>query len=231
MPNPRLLPCDTDALIQIILTAAHTKTLMPLRMLKDDYGIQPSIVPEVEVELMQSRKFGARFAPELRKAVGNGTIEILDVAAFARYVPGHLAKGVFGNFQALGLQYNKFADRGESYTLAAAVTLGVPALSNDKSALDALDFNGMVLPMPVLRVFDLLAFCYQAGVLEEKHCDGARKELMQRNEHVPAAFKNASFIDGLTHFSPRILDSARPRVGVVPRPGPGYTSEVSVTRI
>ncbi len=168
MPNPGLLPCDTDALIQLFLTAAHTKSLLPLRMLKDDYGIQPSIVVEVEMELMQSRKFGTKFAPELRKAVGNGTIEILDATAFAKYVPGHLAKGVFGNFQTLGLQYNKYADRGESYTLAAAVTLNVPALSNDKSALDALDINGMVLPTPVLRAFDLLSFCFQVGALEER---------------------------------------------------------------
>jgi hypothetical protein len=231
MPNPCLLPCDTDALIQLFLTAAHTKSLIPLRMLKDDYGIQPAIVAEVEAELMQNRKFGAKFAPELRKAVGNGTLEVLDAAAFAKYVPAHLAKGVFGNFQTLGLQYNKHAHRGESYTLAAAVTLQTPALSNDKSALDVLDFNGLVLPTPVLRTFDLVSFCYQAGALDEKHCDSVRKELAQRNEHVPGPFKNASFIDGLKYFAPRILDGARARVGAVARPGPGYTAEISVTRL
>lgn len=146
---------------------------------------------EVEVELMLSRKFGTKFAQDLKKAIGNGTLQILDAAAFSKYVPGHVAKGVFGNFQTLGFQFNKYADRGESFTLAAAVTLDVPALSNDKSALDALDFNGMVLPSPVLRTFDLLSFCFQVGALEEKHCDGARKELRQRNEHVPGPFQNA----------------------------------------
>src|SRR5580658_8242631 len=161
MANPLVLPCDTDALIQLSLVALQTKSLIPLRILKDDFGIQPAIVAEVETELMWNRRYAAKFVPELRKALGHGTIEILDLNTFSKYVPGHLAKGVFGNYQSTALQYSKVADRGEAYTLAAAVTLNVPALSNDLTALEALDYNNLVVPSPVLRMFDLLVLSYQ----------------------------------------------------------------------
>jgi hypothetical protein len=199
-------------------------------MLKEDYGIQPAIVVEVEIELMHSRRFGAQFVPELRKAVGNGTIEILNATSFPKFVPPQLAKGVFGNSQALGLEYNKYADRGEAYTLATAVTLAVPALSNDKTALDALDFNGMELPSPVLRAFDLFSFCYQTGTLDDKHCDAVRKTLMQKREHVPRSFQNASFTEGLKNFCPRMFDAAKPLVGKSPTPGPGYAAPMPLIR-
>jgi hypothetical protein len=230
MPDPHLLLCDTDSLIQLFLTAPHNNNLIPLRSLKDDYGIQPTIVAEVETELMWSRKFGSRFVPQLKKALGNGLFEILDATTLSRHIPGHLAKGVFEACQNLGQQYNRHADRGESYTLAAAVTLGEPALSNDKSALDALDYNGMALPSPVLRLFDLLVFSYQIGVLGEKECDMTRKELVQLREHVPGAFRNASFVKGLAGFCPRILDGAAAPVGSRPAPGPGYAAQVLLAR-
>lgn len=229
MGNPRVLLCDTDALIQLFLTVSQTK-LTPLRMLKDDYGIQPAIVAEVEVELQSNRKFASRIAPELRKALVNGTIELLDASAITRYVPDQLGKVVFANCQTVGQEYNRVADRGEAYTLATAVTLQVPALSNDLSALEALDYNGLAVPSPVLRAFDLLVFCYQAGALSEGECDGARKELARIKEHLPQAFQHASFGDGVNRFCPRILDDGRATVGRAPRPGPAYTAQIRVKR-
>jgi hypothetical protein len=136
----------------------------------------------------------------------------------------------YTGLQALGQEYNKFADTGEAYTLAAAVTLGVPAMSNDKTALDALEYNGKALPSPVLRVFDLLAFSFQTSALEEKDCDKVRKELVQIHEHVPGAFRHASFIDGLGSFCPRILDAGVKTVGTSPAAGPAYSARVLVAK-
>lgn len=229
MPNPSVLPCDTDALIQLFLTASQTK-LASLRVLRTDYAIQPAIVPEVETELLSNRKHGARVAPELRKAIGNGTIEMLDIGSMGKYVPPSVAKGVFGNYQTLAQQYAKIVDRGEAYTLAAAITLGVPAVSNDVSALEALDYHSLAVPSPVLRSFDLLAFALQTGALTERECDAARKELAGRGEHMPAAFKHASFLDALTRFCPRILDGGKPPIGTAPKPGPGYKAQIQVTK-
>lgn len=230
MSGPRLLLADTDCLIQLFLTIQQNNNLIPLRLLKDDYGIQPAVVPEVETELMWSRRFGGRFVPQLKKALGNGLIEVLDTTTLPRYIPTHLAKGVNESCQTLGQQYNRFADRGEAYTFAAAVTLSEPALSNDKSALDALEYNGMTLPSPVLRVFDLLAFSHQTGALDVKDCDMIRKELVQLGEHVPRAFKNVSFLKGLAQFCPRILDSAAARAGSSPATGPAYARQLLLTR-
>jgi hypothetical protein len=230
MPNPNFLLCDTDSLIQLLLTAQHSNNLIPLRMLKSDYGIQPTIVAEVETELMWTRRYGTRFVPTLKKALSNGVIEVLDLSTISRQVGAPAAKSVHSGFIALGQEYSKYADKGEAYTFAAAVTLGTPALSNDKSALDALEFNGMQLPCPVLRVFDLLAISYQVAALGEKECDKIRQELRQLQEHVPRVFKNASFIDGLTKFCPRMLDGAQGKIGSTPTAGPGYAAQIFVSK-
>ncbi|HEV3481196.1 MAG TPA: hypothetical protein VGR97_02590 [Candidatus Acidoferrales bacterium] len=228
MSDPRVLPFDTDALIQLFLTATQTRSLLPLRTLRDEYGIQPAIVAEVEVELASHRKYGAKVAPEFRKALGNGTLEILDIGAMSKYVPSALAKGVFATSQSLGRRYALIVGRGEAYTHAAAVTLDVPAVSNDVSALRALDFHGHQVPSPVLRVFDLFAFALQTGALDVRDCDAARKELLGRNEHIPRAFQHAAFIDGMKSFCPRILDGAKSVVGIEPVPGPGYMTQIQV---
>lgn len=230
MANPRLLLCDTDSLIQLFLTAQHNQNLAPLRVLRDSYGIQPTIVEEVETELMWTRRHGARFVPLLKKAMGSGVIERLDVTVLGRHVGQAIVKSVHSSFQALGQQYSKYADPGESYTFAAAVTLAVPALSNDKSAVDALDYNGMALPSPVLRAFDVLALSYQVGALAEKECDKVRKELVQLGEHVPRAFRNASFLDGLAQFCPRILDGGVKAIGTASAPGPAYAVQILCTK-
>jgi hypothetical protein len=86
------------------------------------------------------------------------------------------------------------------------VTLGLPALSNDFSAIRTLEANLLTLPTPVLRGFDLLAFCYQSGCLEPKACEEVRSELLKNGEGMPKAFMNASFGDALKNFSPRLRD-------------------------
>ncbi|HEX7423856.1 MAG TPA: hypothetical protein VF311_08220 [Terriglobales bacterium] len=64
----------------------------------------------------------------------------------------------------------------------------------------------MTLPTPVLRSFDLLAFCFQNGLLELKACEAMRSELLRIGEGLPAAFKHASFENGLKSFAPRLRD-------------------------
>jgi len=155
---------------------------------------------------------------------------VLDVPAFSKYVPAHLATTVFATFQALGQEFNKYVDPGEAFTLAAAVTLNVPSMSNDKSALDALHHNGLQLPSSVLRAFDLLCFAYQIGALEDSNCDKVRKELLQQREHVPAAFRNACFQDGLKRFTPRIVDRDAIRIGAIHSGSTGYDAQLIIVR-
>jgi hypothetical protein len=229
MPEPRILVCDTDALIQFFLTK-HITGLVPLRVLKDNYQIQPAIIEEVEVELAWTRKFGSQFEPELRKALATGTIQLLNEAAFHQYVPPHLAKTVFSSFQALGLEHNKYVDPGEAYTLAAAATLSEPALSNDVTALRALENNGFALPSPVLRPFDLLALCFQTGTMTETECNAVRQELVRVGEHVPRPFRRASFTNGLANFCPRLLESGVPITAKPAAQTQDYTRRILVTR-
>ena len=113
-----------------------------------------------------------------------------------------------GGFQSLGAQYEGRIHRGEAYSFAAAVTLEMPALSNDFSAIKTLEANMLTLPTPVLRSFDLLAFCFQNGLLELKACEAMRNELLKVGEGLPAAFKHASFEDGLRRFASRLRDGA-----------------------
>src|SRR5215469_3985643 len=108
--NPELLLCDTDSLIQLFLTASQTQNLMPLRTLRDDYDIQPMITAEVEAELMWNGRYSNRFVPILRKAIGNGLIEVLSEVSLAKHMAEHLAKSVFASCQALGKQFAGFAD-------------------------------------------------------------------------------------------------------------------------
>src|SRR6266404_61274 len=204
MPNPALILCDTDVLVQFFLA----NEIVPFRKLKDGYGIQSAIVQEVDLELRWLGKHKDRFVPQLDKALKSGVLRILDPAYFQSQLSTAPVGASWAGFQSLGAQNEGHIGRGEAYTFAAAVTLGVPALSNDFSAIRTLEANLLTLPTPVLRGFDLLAFCYQSGCLELKACDGDRSELLKCGEGMPRAFMNASFQDGLKNFSPR-LQSAR----------------------
>jgi hypothetical protein len=122
-----------------------------LRELKQTYGVQPAIVPEVEMELSWTPKFGARFEPDLKKALSSGLLLSLDETSLQPYAPGPLAKVAIQSIQVLGAEHYKHADRGEAYTHAAAVHLSQPALSNDLSAIEILEYNGFAIPSPVLK--------------------------------------------------------------------------------
>lgn len=181
--------------------------ISPFKHLKDGYGIQSVISQEVDVELRWLGKHKDRFAPQLDKALKSGVLRVLDPAHFQSLVSSAPTGASWAGFQSLGAQYEGRIHRGEAFTFAAAVTLGVPALSNDFNAIKTLESNFLALPSPVLRAFDLLAFCHQSGCLDLKACDEVRSALLKNGEGMPRAFMNASFQDGLRNFSPRLQDA------------------------
>jgi hypothetical protein len=200
MPNPPLLVCDSDVLVQFFFA----NEINPFRHLKDGYGIQSVISQEVDVELRWLGKHKDRFVPQLEKALKSGVLRVLDPPHFQSLVSSAPPGASWAGFQSLGSQYEGRIHRGEAFTFAAAVTLGVPALSNDFNAIKTLESNFLALPSPVLRAFDLLAFCHQSGCLDLKACDGVRSALLKNGEGIPKVFMNASFQDGLRNFSPRL---------------------------
>jgi hypothetical protein len=202
MPNPALLFCDSDALAQFFIA----NELRPLKHLRDAYGIQPTIVQEVDLELRWLRKHKDKFVQPLEKALKSNALHVLDPGRFQSLLGSAPVGASWAGFQSLGAQYEGHIHRGEAYTFAAGVTLGLPALSNDFSAIKTLEANLLTLPTPVLRTFDLLALCFHAGCLELKACEAVRSQLLKNGEGLPKAFMHASFEDGLKHFAPRLQD-------------------------
>lgn len=131
MPNPPLLLCDSDALLQLFIA----NNLKPLQALKTTYHMQPSIALEVDVELRWTRKYKKRFVPQLDKAMRNGVLTKLDQTSFQSLLSTATPGMSWGNYQALGQRYELVVQRGEAYTHAAAVCLGLPAMSNDQKAV------------------------------------------------------------------------------------------------
>lgn len=213
MPNPPLLLCDSDALVQLFIA----NNFKPLQALKNTYHMQPSIVLEVDVELRWMRKYKNRFVPQLDKALRNGLLTKLDQGAFQSLLSTATPGMSWGNYQALGQRYELVVQRGEAYTHAAAVCLGLPAMSNDGKAVLTLKGQMMSVASPVIRLFDLLVFCHENGVLTTKECDDIRSDLLSNGEGLPGPFQNASFINGSKSFPCR-LKSGDASKGPFPQP-------------
>lgn len=218
MSGPACLFVDTDVLFQLFIGGApHV-----LRDLRSSYDIAATIVPEVEIEVTNNRKFGTKFASDLRRSLSNGWIQLMDGGNYGTIIGSnaHLqtaATGVsYADIQRSGQRYNYRVDRGEAYTHATAVALSQPAASNDFNAIRTLDRAGMALPNPVLRTFDLITFAYQIGTMSERDCNQFRKELLANNEFIPRVWRNANFLDGLRHFVPRLVDTKAAAVGQAP---------------
>lgn len=227
MPNPPLLLCDTDALFQYFIAGLR----IPFQELKKTYGIQPAIVPEVEIEIRSNRKYGTRCRASYGKAISSGAVQILDQKTLQEYLSKLSASVTYTGVQTLGAKYYQRVGRGEAYTFATAVSLGVPALSHDISAIRVLGEQGFEVPSPVLQLYDLLVCCYQTGVLTESDIDNARKLLLKEGEWMPAAFKNSSFVDGLKSFCPRLLDNSKAPVGAISPPGPPHRRRIHIASI
>ena len=221
MGNPPLLLCDSDALVQFFLV----DEILPLKALKNDYGIQPTIVEEVEIELRWMRKFKDKFVPQLDKALRSSILRVLDQTLFQTLLSGAPVGTSWAGFQKLGAQYNGYVQRGEAYTFAAGATLNLPAMSNDRSAIRVLEANMMTLPSPVLRAFDLVAFSLSAGILDLKACEALRSELLKNAEGLPRPFANASFENGVKSFQARLVKGTPTTASQ----GSGYASVLAIT--
>jgi hypothetical protein len=199
MPNPALLLCDSDALVQFFLA----NDLRPLQALKADFEIQPTIVLEVDMELRRVGKHKDRFVPQLEKALKHGTLAKLDQALFQTYLATATPGTSWSTYQALGMQYYGYVQRGEAYTHAAAVTLGMPAMSNDFRAVRLLEEKMLTVAAPTLRSFDLLVFAYQSDI-QLSACEDIRSSLLEHGEGIPGPFRNRSFADGVSNFPCRL---------------------------
>ncbi len=208
MPNPSLLICDSDVIVQLFLASE----LRPLRDLKSLYGVQPVIVQEVDLELRWLGRYGNRFEYQLDKSLRAGLFCKLDKSLFQSFLGSARPGASWAGFQSLGAQYMGFVDKGEAYSHAAGIVLGMPVASDDYSALQVLQYQMQNLPSPVLRSFDLLGFALEIGSISIQDCEKVRTCLMKENCWVPGVFKNASFEDGLARFQLRLRDAAKAKL-------------------
>jgi len=205
MPNPSLIICDSDVLVQFFLS----NELRPLRDLKTFYGIQPAVVQEVDAELRWLGHYAARFVPQLDKSLKNGLLIRLDKPQFQSLLSKALPGASWAGFQTLGAQYLGLVDKGEAYTHAAGVVLGLPVASDDYRAIQVLQFQMQNLPCPVLRSFDVFGFAHEAGLLPIEDCEKVRSCLLKEGRWVPAALKHTSFANGIANFPLRLRDSTK----------------------
>jgi hypothetical protein len=219
--NPPLILFDTDVLFQIFIA----QQIQLLRHLKQTYRIQPAVAESVDVEVRTNKKFRGQFSGMYQKALASETVLVVEQRTLPSFIATD-ARTIYNSIQTLGLQYNRFMDKGESYTHAAGVILRVPVASNDGSALLVAQRNGIQVYEPVLRMFDLVVLGRQIAFYSDSDCNKIRKELLNRNEGVPAAFKNCSFEDGLPNFYARIIDGFLQVIGA---PGPLSKRDSRVT--
>ncbi len=216
--NPPAALFDADAIMQLFVA----RFAMPLRCLRERFGVQPAVMPEVDAEVRSHLRHQG-VADHFKKATQNGLIRILDVHALRDWKPSFqpsLAEISPNELLERSLnrasEYHVYADLGEAYTVAAAVELDLPAVSNDATALRALRNNGLPVPVPTLRSFDVVALCVQCGVSSNADADEVRTALRLAGESMPHAFRNAKFADGVSAFAPRIFDgSVAPLAGTV----------------
>jgi len=227
MASSGFLVCDTDAVIQFLLAGE----VRPFRLLRSKYSIQPVVVPEVEIELQSNRRFAKRIAPELKKALANNLLCVLDNSNLESHYGGKpagsmAAAAAMAQIAKQGREYQKHVDFGEAYTHAAALVVNVPAMSHDLCALQTLVAAGLPVPATVLRAFDLITLCNQVNDMSERDCDGFRQFLIREGEYVPKCFRNRSFGDGLRDFYPRIRDSSCQAIGKTGSPASQFSAMI-----
>jgi len=211
-PNPQLVILDTDVLVQLLLA----NEFRPLRELKRCYNVQPSIVEAVEMETRSPgrslKKHLSMLEPRLQKALGNGTLLLLDGRSLPSIV-GAGAHAIETQISITGTRYHRVSDYGEAYSHVTAAILGLPLMSHDFTAIRALHRAREPITPYILRAFDLYTFSHQCGVLTVKDCDNVRQLLHGHREWLPDAFLKRSFTDGLGMFYPRLLDRSLRAIG------------------
>lgn len=194
---------DSDALIQIFV--AEQQGLF--QILLDNYGIRSFMMNEVDTEIRSNRKHGGRIKPWLDKAVKSGLLRMIsagDLESLKNEAQGGIT---LADIRSLGFDYNIYVETGEAYTHAAGVLLQMPVVSNDRKAIDVLEQKGKTLPPTILRSFDLFAFLYAEGFIDDKAANLLLKNLKTQLEWCPPCFKNASFVNGMSMFACRLQTS------------------------
>lgn len=211
--QPAIIPFDADVLFQLFLGCPQ---LGPLRHLHNEFGVQPVLVQEVEMELRQHRLLGPRCEPILDKALGHQTLEVVDSGVVSKVLgspASNVTLAMLEKFNGLGGRLRKHVGAGEAHTHAFGVTFDVPVFSNDARCLRTLAANSLPAAAPVLRFFDLVVLCRQDGHLDEKECEQIRKTLRSEGEGLHSAFEHNSFKDGLNRFVPRLIANDKPLLG------------------
>ncbi len=200
--NPKVLVCDTDALIQIF-TARQGELL---KRLKRRYGIQPVIPESVEAEITRrGHPKSALILPSVTKALDHGALLVLEERVIGAFTSND-AHSTYTSIQLLGQDNALRIGQGEAYAYAAGVILKAPVLSNDASAVKIADRFGIKLPPFILRAYDLFMLFHQNDELEERDCDNIRQSLLTAGEALPFQVRNKSYGDGLAHIYPRLID-------------------------
>jgi hypothetical protein len=208
--NPSWLIMDTDVLIQVLLT----KSTGLLRKLKNEYSVQPLIVEAVEAEMFRhTRRRFSNIKALYDKTLNSGTIRVLTEELLRHENGSAIGSSLFRQAERLGQDLHNAIDRGEAFSHAAAITLGVPVMTHDRNAINKLGGNGVKFSEPLLRIYDLIAFGVQTGALTYDDCDGVRDALLDNNEWVMQCFRNCKYSSGLPLFFPRLVDGALPFIG------------------
>lgn len=210
--NPTWILVDSDALIQILLTNSTGL----LKKLKTDYSIQCVIAQAVETEmrrLTSKRLYSIKSIYE--KTLNSSTIRVLTEDLISHEKGTAIGGSLFSQAEQLGRHLHNSIDRGEAYSHGAAMTLGVPVVTHDRSAINKLCGDGVRFTEPLLRLYDLISLGVQTKMLSHADCDKVRDELLNQNEWVMQCFRNCKYGEGVPFFFTRLVDSALPVIGSV----------------
>jgi hypothetical protein len=217
VPNPSHLLVDTDSLIQVFI-ARQGDLLAKLRL---RCGVIPAVVPEVEGEIRYNQRFRTRFESKFLATVNSGNLVVLEEPEvrkllLARSVPPSAIDVQLRALDQRCQEYHAHVQEGEAYTHGTAVTLSLPAMSNDGAAISTLLAQGKLVACPTLRFFDLLVFARQRGWIDDATGETARCHLDDEGEHLPPPFRaKASFAGAWGSFHIRLSSDAK-HEGLIP---------------
>lgn len=159
---------DSDAFIQILLTGSTGI----LKKLKAEYSVQSLVVEAVEAEVyrLASGRL-SHIRPALDRTINSGTVRVLTENLLAHEKGTAIGTSLFNQADQLGWRLHLSIDRGEAYSHGAAMTLGVPVVTHDREAVNRLGLDGVRFTEPVLRLYDLIGFGVQIGLLNHPDCD------------------------------------------------------------
>lgn len=204
--NPKVLICDTDAILQLVIG----DVIPCLVELKRRYGVQPMMVDRVshELERHSEGRFRKYLGPirKSRNVLEPVTRHSLARAGFDLSV----TPALLDQIEAEGQRLSQVTDTGEAYSHAAANVLDGLIMSNDSTAIRELRNAGQRISSPILRSSDLMTFGLQIGALDLARCETARGLLMGAKEWMPECFLKTSFESGLGNYFQRLSDVGIP---------------------